>query len=163
MFAGFTPVKKEEIPWSTLFSRKASWSNFPSTSGLTECVSVCVCVCVLVFVCVCTHVYVFGWSPIKQLMLAVFNHCEMGGLLSVSPLVLTHEKHKNMWIYPFMEEFSFELFLNNLSIISYNDMSSGRKKNVTSIKSWKKYFRKLAWAFFHGANMFTFYLLTNET
>ena len=90
-----------ERPHDPTFLQQVVWLS------VSACVCVCVCVCVLVFVCVCTHVYVFGWSPIKQLMLAVFNHCEMGGLLSVSPLVLTHEKHKKMWIYPVMEEFSF--------------------------------------------------------
>lgn len=79
--------KKEEIPWSTLFFQRASTSSFPSTSGLTEWVSECVCF----GVCVCTHVYVFVQGPIKQLMLAVFSHCEMGGWLSVSPLALTYE------------------------------------------------------------------------
>lgn len=70
-------------------------------------VSASVCVCFGVCLCVRTHMYVFGQSPIKQLMLAVFYHCAMGGWLSVSPLALTYEKHKNTWIYPFMEEISF--------------------------------------------------------
>lgn len=46
---------------------------------------------VLVFVFVRSHVYVSGQVPIKQLMLAVFYHCEMGGWLSVWPLALIYD------------------------------------------------------------------------
>lgn len=64
------------------FFQWASTSNFPSTSGLTEWVSECV----HFGVCLCV-----GQGSIKQLMLAVFYHCERGEWLSVSPLALTYQ------------------------------------------------------------------------
>lgn len=96
------------------FFQQASTSNFPSTSGLTEWVSECVRFGVCL--CMCAHVYVFGQVPIKQLMLAVFHHCEMGKWLSVSPLALYHMRNTKVCESTLLR--NFLLFFNNLSIIS---------------------------------------------
>lgn len=87
-----TSEKKRGNSMIYTFFQQNSASSFPSSSGFT------VYVCVLVFVCVCAHVYAFGQSPIKQLMLAVFHHCDMGLCLTVFTLALCNTKTSESYL-----------------------------------------------------------------